>query len=165
MSGPLPAPNLLEEYERISPGAASIIISEFQLQAQHRRTQESRIVMSDIIRAYIGQGIGCALAAYLIWTGGDLLRHGQSITGFQSIGLAIATGAVPFAIKAYSTKNAKTKQTQSPLNNSPEINGGLKARIPPEVIVSNYFVEHLQTLKQIAENTKADWYRHILTAA
>lgn len=31
MSGPLPAPNLLEEYERISPGAAGIIIGEFQL--------------------------------------------------------------------------------------------------------------------------------------
>ncbi len=113
MSGPLPAPNLLEEYERISPGAASIIISEFQLQAQHRRTQESRIVMSDIIRAYIGQGIGCALAAYLIWTGGDLLRHGQSITGFQSIGLAIATGAVPFAIKAYTQHQERKNQTNA----------------------------------------------------
>jgi len=113
MSGPLPAPNLLEEYERISPGSAGIIIGEFQSQAHHRRTQESRIVMSDIIRAYIGQGIGCALAGYLIWTGGDLLRHGQSITGFQSIGVAIAAGAVPFAVKAFTQYQERKNQTNA----------------------------------------------------
>lgn len=65
------------------------------------------------MRAYIGQAIGCALAAYLIWTGGDLLRHGQSITGFQSIGIAIAAGAVPFAVRAYGQYRERKNQTNA----------------------------------------------------
>lgn len=113
MSGPLPSPEMLEAYERASPGAAAIIIGEFQSQAEHRKTQESRIVMSDIIRAYIGQLTGGGLAAYLIWTGGDLLRHGQSLVGFQSIGVAIAVGAVPFTVRAIAQHRERMNQTNA----------------------------------------------------
>lgn len=113
MSGPLPAPQLLEEYERVSPGAAAIIIGEFQGQAQHRKRMEAKIVQADIVRAYVGQFMGGAIALYMIWTGGDLLRHGQSIAGFQSIGIAIATGAVPFAVRAYGQYRERRAQTDA----------------------------------------------------
>lgn len=41
-SGPLPPPEVLESFERVHPGSAEIIVSEFVKEAAHRRSQERR---------------------------------------------------------------------------------------------------------------------------
>lgn len=47
-SGPLPLPQLLVGYEEVSPGAAAIILEDFQKQGAHRREMESRTVEAGI---------------------------------------------------------------------------------------------------------------------
>lgn len=44
MSGPLPSPGILAEYDRVHPGLAEIIIQSFQKETEHRH-QIERIAM------------------------------------------------------------------------------------------------------------------------
>lgn len=46
--GPLPPPDLLDQYERIDPGAAKAIIEMAQRQAEHRQTLELEAQRADI---------------------------------------------------------------------------------------------------------------------
>jgi len=41
-TGPIPSPELLEQYESVHPGAAKWILQSAQLQAEHRRQIENR---------------------------------------------------------------------------------------------------------------------------
>lgn len=43
--GPFPPPQIIEEFERIVPGAAKQIIDEWQIEAAHRRVFERRSLM------------------------------------------------------------------------------------------------------------------------
>jgi hypothetical protein len=74
---------------------------------------ERVIVWSDNIRAHVGQLAGAGLAVYMIYTGTQLLREGHSLVGFQTIGIAIATGAVPFAARAYVQYRERVAQTNA----------------------------------------------------
>lgn len=46
--GPIPAPDILEGYERILPGSAERVIAMAEQQAQHRRDLERRQLEADI---------------------------------------------------------------------------------------------------------------------
>src|SRR5690348_9721646 len=47
--GPLPHPDTLIRFNEAHPGTAAIIIEEFQLQAAHRRRQESKVVTTNVL--------------------------------------------------------------------------------------------------------------------
>ena len=57
-AGPLPLPEHLSEYEGIAPGAAERIIKMAELQADHRRTMESKVVDSEVRLESRGQIFG-----------------------------------------------------------------------------------------------------------
>jgi uncharacterized membrane protein len=60
--GPIPPPATLEAFERIRPGAAEIIIAEFQAEAAHRRALETA-QQAEITRdGSVGQGIALIFA-------------------------------------------------------------------------------------------------------
>jgi hypothetical protein len=46
-SGPLPHPEVLEHYDRIVPGGAERIFTQFESQAKHRQSIESRVIRSN----------------------------------------------------------------------------------------------------------------------
>jgi len=66
--GPLPSPDILEAYERISPGSANRVISVFENQASHRMKLEQTVVTGDTRRAHCG--LACALLVVLTLIGG-----------------------------------------------------------------------------------------------
>jgi uncharacterized membrane protein len=72
-SGPMPPPALLDEYERICPGAAQRILAIFEEQARHRMSLESRVVSGGTGRSWAGLGVaallslgGLAVAAFAV---------------------------------------------------------------------------------------------------
>lgn len=46
--GPLPPPQMIEEYERVHPGMAERLISRFEQQAEHRQSLERQVVTAQI---------------------------------------------------------------------------------------------------------------------
>lgn len=52
--GPLPPPEILQQYNEILPGAANRIITMAEEQSSHRRILESKVINSDIINSRLG---------------------------------------------------------------------------------------------------------------
>lgn len=71
-SGPLPPPQILEDYNRIVPGSANRIIAMAERQADHRRRLEAQVISSDVTNSRIGLlcglviGLGGLVAATII---------------------------------------------------------------------------------------------------
>ena len=73
-SGPFPPPAMMEEYERIVPGAAAVIMKMAQDQTAHRISIESKVIDTDARNSTLG--VVCAavitlssfaLAAYALY--------------------------------------------------------------------------------------------------
>jgi hypothetical protein len=78
--------------EEILPGSAERIFAQFELQAEHRRRSETTVLSSNAFSQKLG-----AVCAAIIGIGGMsggiwLLAHGQSVTGFGT--LVIALGGI-----------------------------------------------------------------------
>ncbi|MBC7818737.1 MAG: DUF2335 domain-containing protein [Planctomycetaceae bacterium] len=71
-SGPLPPPQILQEYNRIVPGSANRIIAMAEKQADHRRRLETQVISSDVTNSRVGLicglliGLGGLVAATII---------------------------------------------------------------------------------------------------
>ena len=71
-SGPIPPPNIINEYEKILPGAADRILSMAEKQSHHRQQMEKIMIQAEsrdsllgIISGFI-LGIGCIVAAIVM---------------------------------------------------------------------------------------------------
>ncbi|MBS0204493.1 MAG: DUF2335 domain-containing protein [Planctomycetes bacterium] len=60
-AGPLPPPQILEDYNRIVPGSANRILSMAEKQADHRRRLETQITSSDITNSRVGLVFGLVI--------------------------------------------------------------------------------------------------------
>jgi uncharacterized membrane protein len=90
-SGPLPAPNTLKQFDEIVPGSAERIISQFEKQSEHRRLQEDRIIRHDIIKSYVGLGLGFIIGIVLIVGGLYLTTLGLTVEGAIIGGTALVS--------------------------------------------------------------------------
>jgi uncharacterized membrane protein len=88
-SGPLPPPEVLENYDRIVPGAAKKIIAMALRQSRHRQELERKVIESDIRRSRDGLWVGGALSLTSI-----LLGAVAVFTGHDTAGATIATATV-----------------------------------------------------------------------
>jgi len=61
-SGPLPHPEILRQFDQISPGAAERIIKMAEDQSLHRRELERKVIESDISSSKLGQILGFVIA-------------------------------------------------------------------------------------------------------
>ena len=93
MSGPLPPPRTLQEYETIIPGAANRIFEMADRQSEHRIQLEKAVVNGDSRRSYLAMIAAFILSAlvigggiYLVATGHDWA--GASLIGMNLVGLA-----------------------------------------------------------------------------
>ncbi len=70
--GPLPPPNIMRGYDDICPGAARMILDEFQANSQHIRDMESMSRKQELQFMKRGQIIafvfGVALFGIIVWT-------------------------------------------------------------------------------------------------
>ena len=60
-SGPLPPPEVLEKFERVSPGAAKIIVDMAKNQSEHRQGLENRVIDSGINNSKLGLIFGLTI--------------------------------------------------------------------------------------------------------
>ena len=94
--GPLPHPETLAEYDRISPGAASRILAMAEEQSKHRQELEKLVVRSNTRSQDRGPILGFILALMVICIGGYLLLTDKEIYGLVALIAALAAVVVPF---------------------------------------------------------------------
>lgn len=94
--GPLPPPDALRAFEEVHPGAAGIIVSEFQTEAAHRRTHEAKEADYRVREGHIGQasallfGLSClGVAGYSAFVGaqwiGSIIGGGVIVSGMVAL--------------------------------------------------------------------------------
>ena len=84
-SGPLPHPQVLDQYDKIVPGSAEKIISLWEIQIQHRQELEKKAITSDIRQAYFGAILGFTIAMSAIGAGTFLAYIGRPTEGIAAI--------------------------------------------------------------------------------
>jgi len=88
--GPLPAPEALERYNQILPGAADRILAMAERQEQHRQELEQQVITSNISSQKLGVKLGFVIAMTAIVGGIGLALAGKSGAGLTSIIGALA---------------------------------------------------------------------------
>lgn len=106
--GPLPPPALLEQFDRIEPGAADRIIQMAEQEQAHRHELESRrheheaaIERGNQSLERRGQTFGFVLALIVLLGGLTLLVLGQSVQGFA---LVIGDGIALISLFLYNER-------------------------------------------------------------
>ena len=102
-TGPLPHPAILEEYNRIHPGAADRIIEMAEQESQHRRRLEKQALEAEIIEIRIGQIFAFLIGVVTILSGSYTAMQGAQIAG-GFIGTAGVVGLVSVFIVGHRTK-------------------------------------------------------------
>lgn len=97
-SGPLPHPALLDQFERIVPGAAERIIRMAEEQAAHRRGLEKTAVEANAWSQKAGPVFGFIVAMTAILGGFVLVFYGHSTYGIAAIITALASLAAVFVV-------------------------------------------------------------------
>ena len=84
-SGPIPPPEILSKYDKISPGLAEKIIIMAEKQSTHRQSLESKVIYSDIKIRSRGQIFAFILGILAACFSTLLLLNGKSISGFITL--------------------------------------------------------------------------------
>lgn len=84
-SAPLPPPAMFAKYEEILPGAADRILLMAEGQSKHRRFIEKTVIMSDVVKSWLGLLFAFLLALAGIGSGMYLVLQDKPISGFFSI--------------------------------------------------------------------------------
>jgi uncharacterized membrane protein len=92
-SAPLPHPRIMREFEDICPGSADRIITQFEEQGRHRRSQESNVITSNIDNEKRGQIFGFTLCFVAIIGGIFLLYLDKTVVGLVALLGALGTPA------------------------------------------------------------------------
>lgn len=84
-SGPLPPAQQLERYEHLLPGAADRIIKQWELQTEHRRRLESKVVDSNVAATKRGQWFAALITFASLALAGWLFSQGLSGWAFAVV--------------------------------------------------------------------------------
>ena len=114
-SGPLPPPVVLEQYDRIVPGAAARLLKMAEEQSMHRQQLESSVIKSDIVNSRLGLIFGFLIGTFAIFAGVFAILKGmQTAGGFVSIsGIAGLTGVFVYGSRQKS-KELEQKAEEMP---------------------------------------------------
>ena len=83
--GPLPPPEVLEQYSRIVPNGADRIVAMAESQMRHRQSLESAVVNGNITAQRRGQGMGFILGLVAILGGIGLIAFDKDASGLSAI--------------------------------------------------------------------------------
>jgi uncharacterized membrane protein len=84
-SGPLPSPEVLQEYDNVLPGCAERIVSQFETQSSHRQDLEKRMVGANILSRYLAQSISLLVVLAGIAAGTILILNDKDAAGLAAI--------------------------------------------------------------------------------
>ncbi len=83
--GPLPAPEMLAQYEQIVSGSAEKIIHLWEEQVHHRMNLEQKAISADISQSRLGSILGFVIAMTAIVCGTILAYLGRPTEGVAAI--------------------------------------------------------------------------------
>jgi len=95
-TGPLPPPQILEQFGHVVPDGAERIFKQFEAEAAHRRKQEDRDVRSRIRGVHIGQALAGLYALGAFGLSGYAIAHDAAWAGVLIGGGTIVGGIVAF---------------------------------------------------------------------
>lgn len=81
-SGPIPAPEVIEGYEKILPGAADRIIKMAEVEQQHQHSYADKGQSHAFIATIVGQIFGFLICSSGIIGGAVLVYHDKPLSGF-----------------------------------------------------------------------------------
>jgi len=112
-SGPLPPPEVLEEFNRIVPGSARRIFDLVETQSRHRIDLERRVIDSDISRSRAGLWMGLVVSLAAI-CGGVYVAVTVSPTAGATIATASVVGlAGVFVYGTYSRRQERREKAET----------------------------------------------------
>ena len=125
-AGPLPPPGVLEQYDKVCPGAATKIIDAAYAEGLHRQTLESKTLDANIEamrrqyrEARLGQIFALIIALVFVIVGAYVILHGQpwqgTILGGAGLG-GIVTAFIVGRNKQTSPKEPTADDNQSSQN-------------------------------------------------
>ena len=91
--GPIPPPDVMEQYEKTLPGSADRILKMAENQSKHRQSLEKQRLFFSNREVHLGQIFGFLIGAIAIVTGGYTALSGAPIPG-GFIGTAGVVGLV-----------------------------------------------------------------------
>ena len=80
ISGPIPAPQILQQYNNIIPNAAERILRMAEKQSDHRMALESKVVSSNIVKSYLGMAGGTSVAIFGLYVAKVVAVSGNPAT-------------------------------------------------------------------------------------
>ena len=80
-SGPLPSPQTLKEYGSVVESAPERIIQQFELQADHRRKMEDKVISAQLGESKTGQWMGFILGLLFLGVSAGLILTGHEVSG------------------------------------------------------------------------------------
>jgi uncharacterized membrane protein len=91
-SGPLPSPEILADYERLTPGMADRVVRMAEEQSAHRRQLEAGALNHNQTLASRAQWLGYSLALIMLVGGMSLVAIDKPVAGLLVV--ATAVGAI-----------------------------------------------------------------------
>ena len=111
--GPIPPPQVLQQYNAIVPNAAERILSMAEKQSDHRMDLEKRVVYSNVKKSYAGMGLATVIALYGLYIAKEIAINGNPATAGIIAALDIG-GLISIAIYNVQTqKNERSKRQDS----------------------------------------------------
>jgi len=129
--GPIPPPEMLWGYEKIVPGAAKRILTQFERQSEHRREIERKMV-SNIARREMGSILVAALLIVAVtFLGYHMVSQGQSLYALGTVAASVSGVLIAFFtgkkanLREKEEKRELLKELMEPLERGEE---GLKGQ-------------------------------------
>jgi len=113
-TGPVPPPSVIGDYEAIFPGAAKLIFSAWEKQADHRRALETRVIEADIASERRGVHLAFMLAALAVIGGTVLVALDKNAAGLVAILTALGTPAGLFIYSKHRQARELEEKTPTP---------------------------------------------------
>ena len=77
ISGPIPPPQVLQQYNSIVPDAAERIIRMAEKQSEHRMYLERKVVDSGVLKSYLGMIFAAGIAVYGLYIAKEISVNGN----------------------------------------------------------------------------------------
>lgn len=77
ISGPIPPPQMLQQYNNIVPDAAERIIRMAEKQSDHRIALERKVINSNVNKSYIGMILAAIIAIYGLYVAKEISINGN----------------------------------------------------------------------------------------
>ena len=106
-SGPLPSPDNLLNYDKVTPGAANRIIEMAEKNQEHRLYINRVLAESDVKKSLRGQIFGFAIAAIAFTVATICAFLDQKEIGMASIGFSLVSIVSTFVLGRKSKDNTK----------------------------------------------------------